>query len=253
MTTKRLFLTTTIVSLFLLGFVGNRSEAFEIQEMGTNGVHIYVETDDPYLSVVWSINDVYEDTSWGDGNEPVATLRLPSLSGSLQGTTYEIEALAESWPDGQDSHSRSYTITVYQSITNSGWGSEDDAADNADVWGSVSINRHYYSSPSVFAYFSTNAYSNEMEFRALARRQHTVYADAAKNIRILGGDAHDRSHDVAIGQRLGNLASMTEYVISHSLQGRAEQTYWADTYHRLKVEGINHRFISSDISFKRKE
>jgi hypothetical protein len=92
-----------------------------------------------------------------------------------------------------------------------------------------------------------------MEFRALARRRHTVYGDAAKNIRILGGDAHDRSHDVAIGQRLGNLASMTEYVISHSLQGRAEQTYWADTYHRLKVRGISHRFISSDISFKHKE
>ena len=247
MTTKRLFLTTTIVSLFLLGFVGNRSEAFEIQEMGTNGVHIYVETDDPYLSVVWS------DTSWGDGNEPVATLRLPSLSGSLQGTTYEIEALAESWPDGQDSHSRSYTITVYQSITNSGWGSEDDAAVNADVWGSVSIDRHYYSFPSVFAYFSTNAYSDEREFSTLARRRHTVYGDAAKNIHILGGDAHDCSHDVAIGQRLGNLASMTEYVISHSLQGRAEQTYWADTYHRLKVRGISHRFISSDISLENEQ
>jgi hypothetical protein len=92
-----------------------------------------------------------------------------------------------------------------------------------------------------------------MEFRALARRRHTVYGDAAKNIRILGGDAHDRSHDVAIGQRLGNLASMTEYVISHSLQGRAEQTYWADTYHRLKVRGISHRFISSDISLENEQ
>lgn len=242
-------LTTTIVSLLLMGFAGNRSEAFEIEDMGTNGSHIYVETDDPYLSVVWSINGVYRDTSWGDGNKTVASLSISSLSGSLQGSTYEIEALAESWPNGQHSDSRSFTITVYQSITNSGWGSEDDAEVNADVWGSVSINRHYYSSPSVYAYFSTNAYSNETEFRALARRRHTVYSDAAKNNRILGGDAHDRSHDVAVGQSLSSLADMTEYVIAHSLAGRPQIQYWADTYHRLKVDGINHRFISSDISF----
>ena len=213
----------------------------------------YVRTDEAYFLVGWYVNGVWKTTSLGSDSTTEAYFSPDPLSGSISGTTYEIKAVAQPWNEGAENDFDSYTITVYEPITNSGWGSQDNDEVNADVWGYVSIDRHYYSSPSVFAYFSTNAYSNEREFSTLARRRHTIYGDAAKNIHILGGDAHDRSHDVSIGQRLGSLADMTGYRISHSLAGRPQIQYWADTYHRLRVEGINHRFISSDISFEHEE
>ena len=155
MTTKRLFLTTAIVSLFLIGFVGNRSEAFDIESMRSrNGIITYdndgyilhiadVETDEPYYLVDWYVNGVQQDISFGDGEVTDASFCLPDpVSGSISGETYTIKAVAEPW-EGEGSASRSYTVTVYDPIIVSG------TKPKTGVWGYSRLSKQYLSGTSI--------------------------------------------------------------------------------------------------------
>ena len=148
-------LTTTIVSLLLMGFAGNRSEAFEIESMRSrNGITTYsndgyimhiadVETDEPYFLVDWYVNEVRQTTSFGDGNTTDATFCLPDpVSGSIRGATYTIKAFAEPW-EGDGNDSRSYTVTVYDPKIDSGTGT------NTGVWGYSRLSRQYLSGTSI--------------------------------------------------------------------------------------------------------
>jgi hypothetical protein len=133
---KTFLIAIAITFLALAGFI-NSSDAFEIETMESDdgsyedynygdaqGIwHMaYVRTSEPYYTVEWFIDDVYQGSSYGDSNNPkVEAFFWPYwLSGTLGGTKYTIKAVAYPMEGDPTSTADSYTLTVYRPEIDSG-------------------------------------------------------------------------------------------------------------------------------------
>ena len=237
MNPKPLALMTTIVSLLLLGFVGNRSDAFQIESMASrNGVTTYwndgyilhiadVETDEPYFLVDWYVNEVWQTISFGDGNTTDATFCLPDpVSGSIRGATYTIKAFAEPW-EGDGSDSRSYTVTVYDPKIDSRTGT------NTGVWGYSRLSRQYLSGSTidVDCYIYANN-STGATWEGLGRFIHEV-RDSNDNI-IADPEEDQPTRSITPGNTYGPYHDSS---LSVSISGAPGQNFKSSVYVKLVV------------------
>ena len=124
---KTFLIATAMIFLALAGFV-NSSDAFEIVEMyprpgeyteeyrGYLNHTAYVKTSEPYYTVEWYVDDVYQNSSYGDSNNPITEAYFSPywLEGSIDGTTYTIKAVAYSMDANTLINTDSYTLTVYR-------------------------------------------------------------------------------------------------------------------------------------------
>lgn len=128
-------ITTVFFAIFLIGIVNSGNADFEIVEMTsdtyeyTQSVDTYpyhfahVKTSDPYYSVEWYVDGVYKKSSYGERNNPKfdAYFYPFPIDGSITGQNYTIKAVAypmdDEDPNGTTNATESYTLTVFQPIT----------------------------------------------------------------------------------------------------------------------------------------
>ena len=132
------------LAIVLLGCalgVVNSSDAIEIVELRSyNNTNVeydygypyftfYIRTDLPFDMVYWSVDGQPTGDSDGDGNIKEAYFSFPNIPGSVFGTTYNIEAVAQRVLDENnniDSDTENYYFTVYtvpvtDEITSGNW------------------------------------------------------------------------------------------------------------------------------------
>lgn len=122
----------------------------------------YVETNEPYGGLLWSVDGNYEDGTLGDGSSKGHYFSL-TLPGSIKGNTYEIEVVAYGiGPDGNlvlptdDTDTETYDFTVVTPEVDDGPGT------NSGFFGHAEVTQHYFNgtsfvmSASAFAYNPTN-------------------------------------------------------------------------------------------------
>jgi hypothetical protein len=191
-----------------------------------------VETDEPYFLVDWYVNEVLQTTSLGDGSTTDATFCLPDpVSGSVRGETYTIKATAESW-DGEETDSRSYTVTVYDPIIVSG------TKTNTGVWGYSRLSRQYLSGTTIdidcYVYASN---STDLVREGFYRFRHTVSGPGV-NVSRLQEHIHEDPEEDDIAANGGTYGPYDSSSLSISIAGaESDQHYTSDAYVRLVVSG----------------
>lgn len=206
-----------IVSLFLLTFVSN-SDAFEIEVMeSSNGLYeddvsggviyhtAYVRTDEAYYTITWYVGGNYAGYSSGDNQTTEAWFSVPSgLSGSLTGTAYEIKAVALSLEDDDGNHesdSDSYTLTVFEPTIVEVTGKE------TDVEATLTVHRHYYRHPMIYADLSASAY-NPLDEDEIGKRLATRYVAAEFQLTVSGPNVNVADTGSAPRTKLPSLESL---------------------------------------------
>ena len=134
-------LTIAVLSFVFLFGVVNNSDAIEIVELrsynNTNVEYDYgypyftffIRTDLPFDMVYWSVDGQPAGDSDDEGNIKEVYFSFPNLPGSVFGTTYNIEAVAQTVLDENnniDSDTENYYFTVYtvpvtDEITSGNW------------------------------------------------------------------------------------------------------------------------------------
>lgn len=96
----------------------------------------YVETDQPYGSIDWYVDGVYQTTHSGDGMSKSATFDYTFNTGSTTGSSYEIRARA--YPASGTHDDDSYNVTVWTDLADVSTPSRS-VSDEMEVNGSYAI------------------------------------------------------------------------------------------------------------------
>jgi hypothetical protein len=244
---KTFLIAIAITFLALAGFI-NSSDAFEIETMESDdgsyedynygdaqGIwHMaYVRTSEPYYTVEWFIDDVYQGSSYGDSNNPkVEAFFWPYwLSGTLGGTKYTIKAVAYPMEGDPISIADSYTLTVYQPTWETLTDGEErgESKKNPDVNGYAELTRHYRSGNDVtMDYYLSASYSGdeEKEFDVSTENKHTIFGLGQE----LGSDKWETIDEV--NSWFSDSGSITNSALAN---GDRDIAYDCEAYIRITV------------------
>jgi len=246
-TSRRIALAITGLVFLLIGAVED-SDAFEIEVRPENGSYedsnfgysqgiwhvAYAETSEPYYTVEWYIDGVYQTSSYGNSENPktTATFWPYWLPGSISGIDYTIKAVAypiAGDPLGVVTASDSYTLKVYRP--------EFTTSTQLGVSGSVYLYKidysHPYISPSVEVYARNTG--NEWGFA------RTIFHRFRHEVRGPGIQRMVEDDTPGGGQRLrederysATTPSDFSIYLGDGIQG---EEYTSDVYLRLQVRG----------------
>ena len=194
----------------------------------------YLETSEPYHTVKWYINDVLEETSFGNINNPryEAYFSPYWLPGSLRGTTYEIKAVASFTEDGPTA-TDSYGLTVYApKFTRT---AEVIPQNNPDVSGYVELTRQYYDGENITIDCKVVAYN----FISLGCKAYSRFKHALTGRMTIERDHPIDAEGILVPQPIGHYLHSDS--LSHPNIGEIgeDERLVSQAYVRLVVNSFN--------------
>ncbi len=244
---KTIAIAIAILSIFLLSFAGN-SEALQITTLepaygsyDSDYAHtVYLETDRPYYVVQWYVDGVYAWTSIGglEGDEDGPTSAFfctDYLSGSVTGTPHAVEAIAWDQEDHSNtlSDSDSYTFYIFEPTI------VEVEGDETDVEATLTVHRHYYRHPMVYADLSASAY-NPLDEDEIGKRLATRYVAAEFKLTVSGPNVNVVNTGSAPRTKLPSLESVgpaSASLYCSIAEGIAGRTYTSRAYVAIDADG----------------